>query len=80
MQLRGGCAFLILGDGGADGGGWMRRGCGGIWAEGAGGIKSSARGWGEALAGEDGGLRMPVYVVHQVSMRFVDAFINALSI
>ena len=32
-------------------GGWLRRGCGGIWGEGAGGIKSGARGWGEALAG-----------------------------
>ena len=53
MQLKGS---------GADGGGWMRRGCGRIWAEGAGGIKSGARGWGEALAGENGWLRMPVYV------------------
>ena len=32
------------------------------WAEGAGGIKLGAGGWGEALAGENGWLRMPVKV------------------
>ena len=39
-----------------------RMGVGGIWGEGAGGIKSCAGGWGEALAGENGWLRMPVNV------------------
>lgn len=43
---------------GADGGGWMRR----IWAEGAGVIKSSAGGWGEALAGENARLIRSVKV------------------
>ena len=38
----------------------MRRGYGRILAEGAGGIKSGAGGWGEALAGENVRLRMPV--------------------
>ena len=53
--------FLDLRDGGDEvcGWGWMdaarvRR----VWAEGAGGIKSSARGWGEALAGENGWLEV----------------------
>lgn len=30
------------------------------WAEGAGGLKLGAGGWGEALAGENGCLGMPV--------------------
>lgn len=62
----------------------MRRGRCGIWAEGAGGLKLGAGGWGEALEGENGWLRMSVKVsrggrrmaAQPVSRYFPDTVIN----